>query len=68
MKKKRKYAKWTEISLIACIKTEDICIQIGKDVKTRFDTSNYKLNRTLSRGKNENIFGLMMDKLGRKIT
>ena len=21
----KKYAKWTEISLIACIKTEDIC-------------------------------------------
>ena len=38
-----------------------------KDVKTRFDTSNYKLDRTLSTGKNENIIGLMMDKLGRKI-
>ena len=38
-------------SLIVYIKTEDIYVVIGKDVETRFDISNYKLETPLPRGK-----------------
>ena len=33
------------------IKTDDIYKDIAKDVETRFDTSNYELDRSLSKGK-----------------
>ena len=33
------------------IKTEDIYSDIAKDFETRFDTSNYELNRPLPKGK-----------------
>ena len=36
----------------AYIKTEDIYSDIAKDFETRFDTSNYELNRPLPKGKN----------------
>ena len=32
-------------SVIVYIKTEDIYVDIAKDVETRFDTSNYELER-----------------------
>ena len=35
----------------AYIKTEDIYSDIAKDFETRFDTSNYELNRPLPKGK-----------------
>ena len=38
-------------SYIVYIKTEDIYPDIEKDVETRFDTSNYGLDRPLSKGK-----------------
>ena len=38
-------------SLIVYIKIEDIYVVIGKDVETRFDISNYKLETPLPRGK-----------------
>ena len=34
---------------------------------TRFDTSNYELDRPLPKGKNKNVIGLMRDELGGKI-
>ena len=34
-------------SFIVYIKTDDIYKDIAEDVETRFDTSNYELNRTL---------------------
>ena len=40
-------------SFIVYIKTEDNYIDIPKDVETRFDTSNYELDRPLSEGKNK---------------
>ena len=36
----------------AYTETEDIYENITEDVKTRFDTLNYKLGRPLSKGKN----------------
>ena len=54
-------------SCIVHVKTEDIHKEIAKDVETRFDTSNFELERLLLKGKNKKVIGLMKDKLGRKI-
>ena len=39
-----------------------------EDVETGFETSNYELERPLSKGKNEKVIGLMKDELEGKIT
>ena len=36
-------------------KTEDSYVDIAKYVETRFDTSNYELERPLPRGKNKKL-------------
>ena len=54
-------------SFIVYIKTEDIYAGIAKDVKTRFDTSNYRLERRLPNGTNERVIGFMRNDLGGKI-
>ena len=46
-------------SFIVYIKTEDIYIDVAKDVETRFDTSSYQLRRSLP-----NVIRLMYDELG----
>ena len=51
---------------MAYIKTEDIDVDIAKDVQARSDTSNYELERSLLRGKNK-VIGLMEDELGSKV-
>ena len=38
-------------SFMAYIKTEDIYVDIAKDVETRFDISDYELDKLLPRGK-----------------
>ena len=40
---------------------------MAEDVETRFDASNYELDRPLSKGKNKKVIGLMKDELGGKI-
>ena len=40
-------------SFIVYKKTEDINVDIGKGVETRFETSNYKFDRSLPKGKNK---------------
>ena len=51
-----------------CIhKTDDIYKDIVEDVETRFDTSNYELDRPLLNGKSKKVVGLMKDELGKKI-
>ena len=54
-------------SLIVYIKTDDIFKDIGEDIETRFDTSNYELDRLLPKGKNKKLIELMKDDLGGKI-
>ena len=44
----------TDISIVY-IKTNDIYKDITKDVETRFDISNYELDRPLPRGKNKKV-------------
>ena len=48
-------------------RTDDIYKDIAKDVETRFDTSNYQLDRAMPKGKNKKLIGLMKDELGGKI-
>ena len=54
-------------SFIMNIKTNDFYKDISNDVESRFDTSNYEVNRPLPTGKNKKIIGLMKDELGGKI-
>ena len=49
------------------IKIEDIYKDPVEDVETRFDTSNYKLDRSLPKGINKTVIGLMEEELGGKI-
>ena len=46
-------------SFIVYIKTEDIYSDIEKYIKTRFDTSNYELDRPrpLPKGENKKVIG-----------
>ena len=41
---------------VVYIKTEDIYVDIAKDVETKFDTSNHEFNRTLHKRKNEKSY------------
>ena len=54
-------------SFIMNIKIEDFYKDIANDIKKRFDTSNYEVNRPLPTGKNKKVIGLMKDELGGKI-
>ena len=54
-------------NFIVCTKTYGICKDIAEDVETRFDSSNYELDRPLPKGKNKKILGLKKDELGEKI-
>ena len=40
---------------------------LAKDIGTRFDISNYELDRPMPKGKHK-VIGLMKDELGAKIT
>ena len=51
-------------SFIVYIKPEDIYTDITRDVKTRFNTSNYELDRPLPKIKNEKGIDLMKVELG----
>ena len=44
-------------SFIVYIKTDDIYKEIAEDVETKFDTSNYELDRPLPKGKNKKVIG-----------
>ena len=54
-------------SFIVYIKTDDIYKDIAEDVETRFDTSNYELDRPLPKRKYKKVIGLMKGELGGKI-
>ena len=48
-------------------KMDDIYIEFAKDVETRFDTSNYELDRSLPKGEGKKVIGVVNDELGGKI-
>ena len=56
-------------SFIKNVKTDDIYKDIPEYVETRFDTSNYELDKPISKGKNKKVIRLMKDELrGRVMT
>ena len=65
MEKKTKFCYTDTDSFIVYIKIKDIYVDIGKGVETRFDNSNYELDRPLPGEQKTNW--LMRDELGRKI-
>ena len=66
MVKKKNCVIWIQIvSLI--YKINYIYKDIKEDVKNKFDTSNYQIDRPLLKGKNKTVIGLMKDELDRKI-
>ena len=54
-------------SFIFHTKPEDFYEDIANNVEKRYDTSNYRVNRPLPKGKHEKEIGLMKDELGGKI-
>ena len=52
-------------SFIVYIKTDDIYKDIAGDVATRFETSNYELDRRLPKRKNKKVIRITKDALGR---
>ena len=59
--KKEKSCYMDTYSFIVYIKTDDIYNDIEEDVETRFDTSNYELEKLLPKGENKKVTGLMKD-------
>ena len=53
--------------IIVHIKTEDIYKDIVEDVETRFDTSNFEIDRPLPKEKNKKVSRLIKDELGGQI-
>ena len=49
-------------------KADDNYKDIAEDVETIFDTSNFKLDKPLPKGKNKKVIGLMKDELSGQIT
>ena len=52
---------------IVSIKTEHIYKDIANDIEKRFDTSNYKVERSLIIGKIKKVIELIKEELGEKI-
>ena len=53
------YATWIQ---------QDIYVDIPNTVETKFDTSDYELERPLSKDKNKKVNGLMKNELGGNAT
>ena len=50
-------------SFIVHVKTDDNYKDIAEDVETKFYTSNFEIDRLLTKGKNKKVIGLMKDEL-----
>ena len=70
---KSKYSGKTKLcymdtdTFIVYIKRDDIHKDIAEDVETKFDTSNYELERALPKTKVKKVIRPMKDELGGKI-
>ena len=56
-----------KVALYGYIKTDTIYKDIAENVEIRFDTSNYELDKPLSKDKNKKVIRWMKDKLDGKI-
>ena len=54
-------------SFIVHVKTNDVCKDIVKDVETRYDTSNFEIDKPLPKEKNEKVIELTKDELSWQI-
>ena len=54
-------------SFVMHIKTEDFYKDIADDIEKRFDISIFEVNKSLPKGKNKKVIGLMKDELGGRI-
>ena len=54
-------------SFIALVKMEDIYKDIAEDIESRFDISNYEVDRPLPMAKNKKVIDLMKDEEGGQI-
>ena len=54
-------------SFIFDVKTDDIYKDIAEDLETRFDNSNFEIDRPLPKGKNKKVIGLIKDELGGQV-
>ena len=54
-------------SFIMHIKTKDFYKDLADDVKKKYDTSNYTVERPLPIGKNKEVIGMMKGELGGRI-
>ena len=54
-------------ALLFILKLKIFYKDIADDVKNRFDTSSYEVDRPLPKGMNKKVKGLIKDKLGGKI-
>ena len=54
-------------SFLFHVKSNDIYKDIAEDVETRFDTSNFEIDRPLPKGKNKKVIGLIKDESGGQI-
>ena len=54
-------------NFVVLVKTDDICKDISENDETRFDPSNFEIDRPLPKGKNKKVIELMKDELGGQI-
>ena len=66
MVKKQNYVTWI-LKVSFYTKKPRWYKNIAEDVETRFDTSNWELDRPLPKGKNKKVIGLIKDELGGKL-
>ena len=64
---KTKFCYMDTDSFFEHIKTGDIYKDIAEDVETKFDTSNYELDKPFPKGRNKRVIELMKDELGGEI-
>ena len=64
--------KYGENAKICCMDTDSFIVYVKtmlkEDVETRFETPNFEVTRSLPKGKNEKVIGLMKDEVGGQIT
>ena len=59
MVKMKNYVIWIQIGSLLNVKKDNIY----KDVETRFDASNFEINRPLPKAKNKKVSGLIKEEL-----
>ena len=67
MMKRQIFVTWIQTVSLFMEKIDYIYRHTAEDAKTRFDTSNFEIDRPLAKGKDKNLIGLMKNELGGQI-